>query len=151
MISRGWEFIGHILQGWLQIAADRDILHHMVWHRRRCWDVCVFPPFPSVWKALSCPVFQFFVGDSAAFLPFKQNHTASEQKPLFMQYSALVELHRPLCCKCKYECLIYLTVKLCHRIHACRTHSYLIRRNMRMLCSFWCQVQCHLFCCVPFV
>lgn len=67
------------------------------------------------------------------FIQLQQNPCDPELKCPFIQYSRRVQLLYPLCCECKYECLIYLKVQPCRSVHACSPHSYFILMNMRTL------------------
>lgn len=68
-----------------------------------------------------------------SFIQLQQNPCDPELKCPFIQYSRRVQLLYPLCCQCKYECLIYLKVQPRRSIHACSPHSYFILMNMRTL------------------
>lgn len=67
------------------------------------------------------------------FIQLQQNPCDPELRCPFIQYSRRVQLLYPLCCECKYECLIYLKVQPCRSVHARSPHSYFILMNMRTL------------------
>lgn len=93
----------------------------------------MFVELRVIWAAPPDASSRLWGGGQLPFIQLQQNPCDPELKCPFIQYSRRVQLLYPLCCECKYECLIYLKVQPCRSIHACSPHSYFILMNMRTL------------------